>query len=67
MWQTALLGVTFMLVATIFDGLYAVLAGRAGGVLTTSNILWVERISGTILILGGVWLAYTGFSASRGG
>lgn len=66
-WQTALLGGTFMVVATLFDALYAVLAGKAGGVLTTSNILWVERISGAILILGGLWLGYSGFAAQRGG
>lgn len=64
--QTAMLGLTFMLVATVFDGLYAVLAGKAGSVLTTTNIRWVERISGTILILGGLWLAYTGIAASKG-
>ncbi|MCB1475208.1 MAG: LysE family translocator [Rhodobiaceae bacterium] len=55
--QTALLGVTFMVVATIFDGAYAVLAGRAGGFLTRSRLRWAERISGTFLIGGGVWLA----------
>lgn len=54
--QTVLLGLTFMAVATIFDGLYAVLAGRVGKVLTRTNIRWVERISGTCLIIGGLWL-----------
>ncbi|MGE0232621.1 MAG: LysE family translocator [Flavobacteriaceae bacterium] len=55
--QTALLGGTFMVVATIFDGAYAILAGRAGKALTRSRLRIAERISGTFLIGGGVWLA----------
>lgn len=54
--QTVALGLTFMVVATLFDGLYAVLAGSAGSILTRNNIRWVERISGTCLIVGGLWL-----------
>jgi threonine/homoserine/homoserine lactone efflux protein len=55
--QTLLLGATFMAVATVLDGAYALAAGRAGGLLSRGNIRLVERLSGTILIGGGLWLA----------
>lgn len=56
-WQTLTLGGIFMVVATIFDGLYALLAGRVGGALTQARVRLVERVSGTLLIAGGVWMA----------
>lgn len=55
--QTLLLGVIFMVIATFFDGLYALAAGRAGGLLSRSNIRIVERVSGSLIIGGGLWLA----------
>jgi len=55
--QTLLLGGTFMIVATLLDGTYAVLAGRAGQLLTGARIRLLERLSGTLLISGGIWLA----------
>jgi len=55
--QTLVYGAIFMTVATVFDSLYAVLAGKAGGLLTRSRIRLVERFSGTLLIGGGVWMA----------
>ncbi|MEZ5774585.1 MAG: LysE family translocator [Hyphomicrobiaceae bacterium] len=55
--QTVLLGLTFMVVATLLDGAYALVAGRAGGWLTRGNVRLVERISGSFLIGGGIWLA----------
>lgn len=55
--QTLILGGTFMAVATLLDGAYAVLAGGAGRLLTRPRIRLLERISGTLLISGGVWLA----------
>ncbi|WP_350336228.1 LysE family translocator [Coralliovum pocilloporae] len=55
--QTILLGATFMIVATVLDGAYAVLAGRAGSLLSQSRVRLVERISGSFLIGGGLWLA----------
>jgi homoserine/homoserine lactone efflux protein len=55
--QVALLGVTAMLTALVFDGLYAVLAGRAGAVLTRRRVRLVSQASGLCLIGGGVWLA----------
>lgn len=55
--QAMILAATFMIVATVLDGLYAVLAGRTGAMFTRARIRLLERISGTCLIGGGIWLA----------
>jgi len=55
--QTLILGIVFMLVATIFDGSYAVLAGKAGSWLSQNNVRKIEKVSGSFLIFGGLWLA----------
>ncbi len=55
--QTLIFGGTFMAVAAILDGAYAILAGRTGSLLSRGNIRFVERFSGTCLIGGGLWLA----------
>lgn len=57
--QVLLLGVTMMVTAAILDGLYAVITGRAGKVLSRSRVRLISRISGGFLIGGGVWLALT--------
>jgi threonine/homoserine/homoserine lactone efflux protein len=57
--QTLLLGGTFMAVATVFDGGYAVLAGSAGRWLTRGRVRLLEIFGGTALMGGGVWLALT--------
>lgn len=55
--QTILCGLIFMGVATVFDGLYALLAGKAGSLLTKNRVRLVERVSGSLLIGGGLWMA----------
>ncbi len=55
--QTLVLGLVFMVVGAIFDSAYALIAGKAGSLLTRTRVRLVERISGTILIGGGLWLA----------
>ena len=57
--QVILLGVAAMVVAGISDSLYAILAGRARGVLSASRVKLVSRLSGVFLMGGGVWLALT--------
>ncbi len=57
MLQTLLLGATFMVVATLLDGGYAVLAGRAGRWLTRKRVRLLEICSGCALVGGGIWLA----------
>lgn len=60
MLQTVVLGVTFMAIATVLDGAYAVVAGRAGGWLTRGNVRALEIASGSFLVGGGIWLALMG-------
>ncbi len=55
--QVLFLGATFMLVATILDSAYAFAAGRAGRLLTRRRVGLMEKISGTCLVGGGIWLA----------
>lgn len=55
--QTILFGAIFMVVATIFDALYASAAGGAGRWLSRERVRLTERVSGTFLIGGGLWLA----------
>lgn len=56
-WQVMLLGLFFMLIAGTTDSLYAVLGGRARGLLSAARVKLVSRVSGAILMAGGVWLA----------
>lgn len=55
--QAVILGATFMLVATVFDSAYALAAARAGSILSRPRAVLLERLSGSFLIAGGVWLA----------
>jgi homoserine/homoserine lactone efflux protein len=55
--QIALLGVTFMAVATLCDGGYAVLTGRARALLAGTRARLLSQSSGAILIGAALWLA----------
>jgi threonine/homoserine/homoserine lactone efflux protein len=57
--QITLLGLTAMAVATVSDGAYAILTGRAGKLLSRTRIRLVSRLGGGFLIGGGIWLALT--------
>jgi threonine/homoserine/homoserine lactone efflux protein len=57
--QVTLLGVTFMVIAGITDGLYALLAGRARSFFSARRTRLMSRISGGFMIGGGIWLALT--------
>jgi threonine/homoserine/homoserine lactone efflux protein len=57
--QPTLLGVTFMVIAAVTDGIYALLAGRARKFFSSRRARLVSRISGGFMIGGGVWLALT--------
>ena len=57
--QAMLLGVTFMVIAAVTDGIYALLAGRARKFFSSRRARLVSRISGGFMIGGGVWLALT--------
>ncbi|MCX7306515.1 MAG: LysE family translocator [Afipia sp.] len=55
--QMVILGLTFMAVAALSDGAYALLAGSAKTFLSQQRAQLIARISGSFLIGGGVWLA----------
>jgi homoserine/homoserine lactone efflux protein len=55
--QVALLGATAMATAALSDATYALLAGRAGTLLSQKRVRLVSKLSGGCLIGGGVWLA----------
>ena len=57
--QTLVLGLIFMITATILDSGYALAAGRAGDWLSGNKVRYLERISGSFLIGGGLWLAFS--------
>lgn len=55
--QILVLGLIVMAVATSTDMIYATIAGRARQVLTVARVRLMNRVSGAILMAGGVWLA----------
>jgi len=55
--QIALLGLTFMVTGALSDAVFAMLAGRAGAMMSARRARQVSRTSGAFLIGGGVWLA----------
>jgi threonine/homoserine/homoserine lactone efflux protein len=55
--QVLVLGLCFMLVAGLSDSVYAVLAGGARGMLSQARVRLLSRVSGAVLMAGGVWLA----------
>jgi len=57
--QAALLGATAMAIAALSDSFYALLTGRAGGLLARRRVRLLSRLSGFALIGGGAWLALT--------
>jgi threonine/homoserine/homoserine lactone efflux protein len=57
--QVTVLGITFMVIAGMTDGIYALLAGRARKFFSARRTLLMSRISGGFMIGGGVWLALT--------
>ncbi len=55
--QILVLGLIVMAVAATTDAIYAVLAGSARQLLTQARVRLLNRVSGVILMCGGVWLA----------
>ncbi len=56
-WQVMVLGLFFMVIAGTTDAVYAFLGGRARNLLSAARVKIVSRVSGAILMAGGVWLA----------
>lgn len=57
--QIAVMGATALVFAAMSDSAYALVAGRAGSMLSASRVRLLSRISGGFLIGGGVWLAFS--------
>lgn len=55
--QIMVLGAIFMTLASATDSMYAVLAGRMRHLLSATRVKVVSRISGAVLIAGGIWLS----------
>jgi threonine/homoserine/homoserine lactone efflux protein len=55
--QIAIMGVTAMIFAAFSDSTYAVLAGKAGHMLSARRARLLSRVSGCFLLGGGLWLA----------
>ena len=55
--QLGVLALTFLVVATLIDAVYALVAGRAGRWFSGSRVRLIDGASGMLLIGGGVWLA----------
>ena len=55
--QIMVLGLIVMAVATLTDMFYAVIAGQARHMLSAARVRLMSRVSGVILMIGGVWLA----------
>ncbi|MEO5808270.1 LysE family translocator [Devosia sp.] len=55
--QIMVLGLIVMAVASASDSVYAVAAGQARHLLTSARVRMLNRVSGVILMCGGVWLA----------
>jgi threonine/homoserine/homoserine lactone efflux protein len=56
-WQIMTLGTICLVVAACSDSVYAVAAGQARHLLTAARVRMVNRVSGVILMIGGIWLA----------
>lgn len=55
--QVLILGLFFMIVAGATDAIYAVLAGQSRHLLSAARVRLLSRVSGAVLVAGGVWLA----------
>jgi threonine/homoserine/homoserine lactone efflux protein len=57
--QIAVMGATALVFAAVSDSSYAMLAGRAGRLLSAGRIRLLNRVSGSFLVGGGLWLAFS--------
>lgn len=57
--QIVVMGLTAMIFAAVSDSTYALAASRAGRLLSASRVKLMSRISGSFLVGGGLWLAFS--------
>ena len=58
-FQVLIMGATAMAVAAVSDSIYALLAARTAQLLTAKRARLMSRVSGSVLIGGGLWLAFS--------
>ena len=56
--QLSILGVTFIVVSAIFGSVLAVSAAQARHFLSGERLVWLDRISGGLLVIAAIWLAW---------
>lgn len=57
--QTIIYGVIFIVIASVFDSAYALAAGQMRQFVTEGRAQMLGKISGVLLIGGGVWMAFS--------
>lgn len=57
--QIAIMGATALVFAALSDGAYALLSGKAGHLLSRNRVRLLSKLSGGLLVGGGLWLAST--------
>jgi threonine/homoserine/homoserine lactone efflux protein len=57
--QIGVMGLTAMIFAAVSDSTYALAAGRARRLLSAGRVKLLSRISGSFLVGGGLWLAFS--------
>lgn len=57
--QIVVMGVTALVFAVASDSAHAMVAARAGRLLSAKRVKLLSRISGSFLIGGGLWLAFS--------
>ncbi|WP_027056632.1 LysE family translocator [Mesorhizobium erdmanii] len=57
--QIVVMGLTAMIFAAMSDSTYALAAGRAGRMLSARRVKLLSRISGSFMVGGGLWLAFS--------
>jgi threonine/homoserine/homoserine lactone efflux protein len=55
--QIVVLGLIFMTIASATDSMYAILAGQMRHLISAARVRIVSRVSGVVLICGGLWLS----------
>ena len=58
--QLSILGITFITVSAIFGAVLAVSAAQARTFLSGDRLVWLDRVSGGLLVLAATWLVWPG-------
>ena len=56
--QLSILGITFIVVSAVFGSVLAVSAAQARNFLSGERLVWLDRISGGLLVIAAIWLAW---------